>query len=291
MDTPDLTAFVQVAEARSFSTAAAALHLTQSAVSRRIANLERELGRRLFDRVGRSVTLTEAGAILLPRARNILREIDDSRVLLRNLSGAVSGSLLLGTSHHIGLHRLPPVLRRFSDDHPDVALELHFLDSEAAYDLLLQGQLELAVVTLAPKEVPPLASATIWKDPLAFAVAPEHPLAGHRGITLAELGRHRAVLPGAGTYTGRLVTATFAAAGVHLDATMSTNYLETIRMMASIGLGWTVLPETMLDERLVRIEPQGAAPLERRLGWVRHPERTASNAVQAFLRVLQSVAD
>ncbi|TVS08620.1 MAG: LysR family transcriptional regulator [Gammaproteobacteria bacterium] len=291
MDTPDLTAFVQVADTRSFSIAAVALHLTQSAVSRRIAALERELGTRLFDRVGRSVTLTEAGATLLPRARRILREIDDSRILLRNLSGDVGGSLLLGTSHHIGLHRLPGVLRTFSDRHPEVALELQFLDSEAAHDLLLQGQIELAVVTLPPSTLPPLASRIIWSDPLVFAVAPDHPLARRPQPELVELGAHRAVLPGSGTYTGRIVTAMFATAGIDLDATMSTNYLETIRMMAGIGLGWTVLPATMLDERLVRIEPRGAPAMERQLGWLRHPNRTASNAASAFLDILETHAD
>ena len=290
MDTPELIAFVQVADAASFSAAADQLHLTQSAVSRRIANLERRLEARLFDRIGRNVTLTEAGRTLLPRAQRILSQIEDSRTLVKNLQGAVGGSLILGTSHHIGLHRLPEVLRDFSRSHPEVSLELRFLDSEAAYDALLSGQLELAVVTLAPTDVPPLSSRTIWTDPLVFAAAPEHPLARRPGPSLAELGRHRAVLPGSGTYTGRIATALFAAAGIRLDATMSTNYLETIRMMASIGLGWTVLPETMLNERLVRIEPRDAPPMTRRLGWVRHPDRTASNAARAFVDALDAVA-
>lgn len=291
MDTPDLSAFVQVADTGSFSTAAERLHVTQSAISRRIATLERELHTRLFDRVGRSVTLTEAGQTLLPRARRILGEIEDSRVLLRNLSGAVSGRLLLGTSHHIGLHRLPAVLRAFSERHPEVALDLQFLDSETAHELLLHAHLELGVVTLAPDGVPPLASRMIWNDPLVFAVAAEHPLAGTPSPSLAELGEHRAVLPGAGTYTGRIVTAMFDAAGVRLDATMSTNYLETIRMMAGIGLGWTVLPATMIDERLLQITPWDAPPMTRQLGWVRHPERTPSNAVRAFLEVLEAHGD
>ncbi len=291
MDTPDLIAFVQVADNRSFSEAALNLHLTQSAVSRRIAALERGLGVRLFDRVGRSVTLTEAGATLLPRARRILGEIDDSRTLLSNLRGDVGGSLRLGTSHHIGLHRLPDVLRAFSERHPDVVLELHFLDSEAAHDLLLQAQIELAVVTLPPETPAPLASRRVWRDPLVFAVNPDHPLASSPGPSLAELGGHRAVLPGSGTYTGRIVTRLFAGAGIELDATMSTNYLETIRMMAGIGLGWTVLPATMVDERLLRIDPVDAPELERTLGWVRHPERTASNAARVFLEMLEAHAD
>lgn len=293
MDAPDLSAFVRVAETRSFSAAAAQLHLTQSAISRRIATLERELDSRLFDRIGRSVSLTAAGNALLPRARRILQDMEDSRTLVRNLQGTVSGALVLGTSHHIGLHRLPPLLRRFSESHPDVSLELHFLDSETAYERLLQGELELAVVTLAPAAVTPLISAPVWNDPLVFVAAADHPLAQLQSLRLSDLARERAVLPGAGTYTGRIVTHLFERHGLQLNASMSTNYLETIRMMASIGLGWSVLPEQMLNRanaNLVQLQPADAAPMQRHLGWVRHPARTASNAVTAFMALLEDAA-
>ncbi|HSG87869.1 MAG TPA: LysR family transcriptional regulator [Pseudomonadales bacterium] len=291
METPELAAFVTVAETGSFSIAAEGLHLTQSAVSRRIAGLEKRLDARLFDRVGRSVALTEAGRALLPRARRILADLDDTRTLIRNLTGAVSGALTLATSHHIGLHRLPPVLRTFSRTHPEVRLDLEFLDSETAHDLLLQGRLELAVVTLAPAGVPPLASHAIWDDPLVFAVGRDHGLAERPRVTLEALAAEPAVLPGMGTYTGRIVARTFADAGLELPGTLTTNYLETIRMMASVGLGWTVLPASMLDDRLVRLNPVGVPVLRRTLGWVSHPERTPSNAARAFVEVLESFGD
>ena len=121
-----------VADQGSFSLAAETLHLTQSAVSRRVASLERRLAVPVFDRVGRRVTLTEAGRTLLPRARRILADLEDTRTVLRDLSGRVAGPLALATSHHIGLRRLPPVLRQFSRAHPEVELDLQFLDSEAA---------------------------------------------------------------------------------------------------------------------------------------------------------------
>lgn len=291
METPDLAAFVSVAETASFSKAAEGLHLTQSAVSRRIASLEKRLEARLFDRVGRSVALTEAGRALLPRARRILADLDDTRTLIRNLTGAVSGALTLATSHHIGLHRLPPVLRAFSRTHPEVRLDLEFLDSETAHDLLLQGRLEMAVVTLAPGGVAPLASHPVWRDPLAFAVGRDHPLATQPRVSLATLAGEPAVLPGMGTYTGRIVAQLFADAGLALPGTLTTNYLETIRMMASVGLGWTVLPASMLDDRLVRLTPLGVTTPERTLGWVRHPDRTPSNAARAFVEVLEAFGD
>lgn len=291
MDTPELQAFLAVAETGSFSRAADTLHLTQSAISRRIAGLERRLDVRLFDRVGRRVDLTEAGRVLLPRARSILADLDDTRTLIRDLAGAVAGPLTLATSHHIGLHRLPPVLRAFSRAHPDVRLDLQFLDSETAHEQLLQGRLEVAVVTLAPEGVPPLESHAVWDDPLRFAVGPDHPLAGRAQVRLADLAPLPAVLPGDGTYTGRIVTRTFEAAHLPLDHTLTTNYLETIRMMASIGLGWTVLPASMLAPPLRTLDVVDAPGLHRTLGWVRHPDRTPSNAARTFVDLLESFGD
>ncbi|WP_163014523.1 LysR family transcriptional regulator, partial [Pseudomonas viridiflava] len=107
----NLNAFIAIAEIGSFSGAGERLHLTQPAISKRIAGLEQQLNVRLFDRLGREVSLTEAGRALLPRAYQILNVLDDTRRDLTNLTGEISGRLTLATSHHIGLHRLPPVLR------------------------------------------------------------------------------------------------------------------------------------------------------------------------------------
>ncbi|MEQ9508335.1 MAG: LysR family transcriptional regulator, partial [Alloalcanivorax xenomutans] len=134
MDTQSLQAFMAVAESGSFSGAAERLFLTQPAVSKRIAVLEQQLGARLFDRVGRRIRLTEAGEALLPRARKVLQELEDMGRAINNLTGEVSGTLRIGTSHHIGLHRLPPVLRRFSREYPQVRLDIHFIDSEEAWE-------------------------------------------------------------------------------------------------------------------------------------------------------------
>jgi len=134
VDTANLSAFLAVADSGSFSRAAEQLHITQPAVSKRIALLEQQLDARLFDRIGRHVTLTEAGRALKPRAELVLQTLTDTRRALGKLSGQVRGRLSMATSHHIGLHRLPPVLRRFTKAYPGVALDIDFLDSEVAYD-------------------------------------------------------------------------------------------------------------------------------------------------------------
>jgi len=290
MDLANLNAFIAVAETGSFSIAGERLHLTQPAVSKRIAALEQQLKVRLFDRLGREVSLTEAGRALLPRAYRILNVLDDTRRALSNLNGDISGRLTLATSHHIGLHRLPPLLRAFTRAHPQVALDIQFLDSEVAYEEILHGRAELAVITLAPATAAPVKAVPVWSDPLDFVAAPEHPLALKRQISLEDVAQHPAVFPGGNTFTHHIVQRLFEGQGLTPNIAMSTNYLETIKMMVSIGLAWSVLPRTMLDEQVARL-PLGGIQLNRQLGYILHTERTLSNAAKAFMALLDRSAD
>ena len=290
MDLASLNAFIAIAETGSFSLAGERLHLTQPAISKRIAGLEQQLKVRLFDRLGREINLTEAGRALLPRAYQILGVLDDTRRALSNLNGEVTGRLTLATSHHIGLHRLPPLLRAFTRSHPQVALDIQFLDSEVAYEEVLHGRAELAVITLAPETREPVRAVGVWDDPLDFVAAPEHPLACIGPVTLADVARHPAVFPGGNTFTHHIVRRLFEAEGLTPNIGMSTNYLETIKMMVSIGLAWSVLPRTMLDEQVARL-PLAGIQLHRRLGYILHSERTLSNAAKAFMALLDAQAD
>jgi DNA-binding transcriptional LysR family regulator len=285
VDLANLNAFIAIAETGSFSLAGERLHLTQPAVSKRIASLEQQLRVRLFDRLGREIGLTEAGRALLPRAYQILGVLDDTRRALTNLNGEISGRLTLATSHHIGLHRLPPLLRAFTRAHPQVALDIQFLDSEVAYEEVLHGRAELAVITLAPETREPVRAKPIWNDPLDFVAAPEHPLARLDSVTLADVARHPAVFPGGNTFTHHIVRRLFEREGLTPNIGMSTNYLETIKMMVSIGIAWSVLPRTMLDDQVARL-PLPGIQLERQLGYILHSERTLSNAARAFMTLM-----
>jgi DNA-binding transcriptional LysR family regulator len=290
MDLANLNAFIAIAETGSFSLAGERLFLTQPAISKRIAGLEQQLNVRLFDRLGRAVSLTEAGRALLPRAYQILGVLDDTRRALTNLSGEISGRLTLATSHHIGLHRLPQLLRAFTRAYPQVALDIQFLDSEVAYEEVLHGRAELAVITLAPQTREPVHAVTVWDDLLDFVAAPEHPLAANGPVTLNDVAQHPAVFPGGNTFTHHIVRRLFEAQGLTPNIGMSTNYLETIKMMVSIGLAWSVLPRTMLDEHVARL-PLAGIRLHRQLGYIVHSERTLSNAARAFMGLLDAQAD
>ena len=288
MDLSAYKAFIAVAEYGTFSKAAEVLYITQPAVSKRIALLEDQLGRQLFDRVGKRIMLNEAGRALLPVAKRIMQEVTESQRVIDNLSGDVSGHLSLVTSHHIGLRRLPNTLKNYAELYPQVRLDLAFMDSENACQKIEQGNYELGVVTLPLTKPKRLKLTPLWNDPLTIAVAPDHPLvkaANQQSISLNELAKHSAILPAIGTYTRTVIEKPVVQKHGALDVILETNYLETIRMMVSIGLGWSALPRAMLDNSLVEIKVQGLS-IERTLGIVQHANRSTSNAGQAFIDLL-----
>lgn len=288
MDTQNLTAFIAVADSSSFTQAGEALHLSQPAVSKRITALEEQIGQSLFDRVGRQVSLTDAGRTLLPYAKKVLQDLEDGRRALSHLHDKVTGRLSIGTSHHIGLHRLPPVLRAFTQQFPEVDLDIHFMDSEVACQAVLAGKLELGIVTLPTQPLPQLQQRAIWDDPLSVVVAPGHPLLESRRARLEDLANHPAVLPDEATYTHRIVTRALQEHGLTPRIRLATNYLETLKMLVGIGLGWSVLPDSMVDGSIRRL-PIPQLSLHRELGTVWHERRTLSAAASALLTLCEAV--
>ena len=280
-----LQAFLAVAESGSFSLAAQQLYLTQPAVSKRIAALEDDLAVKLFERLSKQVILTEAGKQLWPRARRITQEMADCRQVVSDLGGTVSGVLQLATSHHIGLHHLAAPLKRFVQQFPQVTLDVHFVDSEQAHEQVLAGELELAFLTLPPVGDDRLNYVTIWNDPLIFVTAPFHPLAQQTELSLENLIAYPSLLPASHTYTSQITLAEFEKKGLKPKITMSNNPLESIRMLVSIGLGWSVLPKTLLNQDLKQLDLN--LDMQRQLGMVWHPARIQSKAAEELINMMQ----
>ena len=285
MELNELKAFIEVATRASFSRAAEHLFLTQPAISKRIATLEKELGAALFDRIGRGVALTEAGQVLLPSARRVLQELEMCRHRIQDLRGRVGGRLSIATSHHVGLHHLPPALRRFSTDYPDVELDLHFMDSEVACRAVEAAELELAVVTLPSVHRERLLHRVLWPDPLDLVVGRDHPLAQAGDFELSLLAQYPAILPAHGTFTRQIVEQALGEHRISLKVALESNYLETIRTMVSVGLGWSVLPRSMLGADLLAVG-RDRLGLRRDLGLVRHRDRSLTRAAEAFVALL-----
>lgn len=287
LDASALAAFIQVTQTGSFSEAAVELHITQSAISKRIAQLEDVLGQALFNRLGRQLSLTQAGQLLYERAASILAQMEDTQRAIANLSGEVSGQLDLATSHHIGLHRLPPVLRLFASRFAQVRLNLQFFSSEEICAQVEHGRIELGVVTLPSPPPPQLQMEKIWTDNLVFVAAPE--FLHEHNINAKKLAGLPAILPAQGTFTRDLLDNAFKCKGLSVTPTLSTNYLETIKMLVTVGLGWSLLPENMIGKELRCLDVDNIQ-LQRDLGLIYHRRRTLSNAARAMRELLHAQA-
>ncbi|MBT6553534.1 MAG: LysR family transcriptional regulator [Gammaproteobacteria bacterium] len=290
METTNLQAFVKIAETGSFSVAASQLYLTQPAISKRIKQLESQLDSKLLDRHGKQIQLTQTGHALLPRARQILQDIENTRQQISDIEGNPVGSFRMATSHHIGLHHLPPILRAFTALYPDVNLDLNFMDSEQACKLVESNELELAVVTLPFESSHKLKLTPIWNDQLIIICAADHPLVHINSPTLLDLVKYPAVLPSHGTFTREAIERALQGIREKLIINLETNYLETIKMMASVGLGWSILPQSMLDAGLYHLKIP-AFQSSRKLGIVLNKNRSQSKAVTAMLELIKEVKD
>ena len=278
-------AFVKVMETGSISIAAEHLFITQPAVTKRIHSLEDYFGVKLFESAGRGIQPTHAAHSLLPKVKMWLNELGEIHHTLSHEQAQVQGRLKIGTSHHIGLHHLAEPLKRFVQQFPQVTLDVHFVDSEQAHEQVLAGELELAFLTLPPRGDDQLNYLTIWHDPLVFVAAPFHALAQQQQLHLEDLIAYPSLLPAAHTYTSQIMLAEFEKKGLKPQISMSNNPLESIRMLVSIGLGWSVLPKTLLNHELVQLDLN--LKLNRQLGMVWHPARIQSKAAAQLIQMMQ----
>lgn len=280
MDISTLEAFVAVARHQSFSKASEQLHLTQPAVSKRVSGLEQELGAELFNRIARQISLTEAGQQLLPKAQELINQARDMQRYASNLNDDIGGILSVAISHHIGLHRMPPILKEFNQRYPNAVLDIRFEDSEQALHAVEQGDIEFAVITL-PKLLPDnLLAESAWIDDLQIVAAQDHPIHQSAQLRLTDLALYPAVLPGPETETYKIMERRFIAKKLDMQVQMTTNNLETLRMLVVAGIGWSLLPSNMLKSDLVSLDM--GLPLKRELGLVYHRKRSLSNAAKAL---------
>lgn len=287
MDIQNIRAFLMVMETHSFSRAAEKLFITQPAISKRISTLEASLDCQLFHRLGKEIQLTEAGEALIPSYQRILAELGESERIISALRTSVSGHLRFGTSHHIGLHRLPPVLRQYTERYPEVELDIKFMDSEQAASLILTGDIELALITLPDSVEKPFTTIPVWTDPMQCVAAKDHVLAKQKSVTKKQLIEHGVLIQSHSTHTREIIDNALKL-GSDIKIIMESNYLETIKAMIQNNLGWGVLPESMIDDSLYRLTIKGVR-MQRHLGALLHSSRTLSNSASALLKNLQQV--
>jgi DNA-binding transcriptional LysR family regulator len=247
--------FLAVAEERSFTRAAARIHLVQSALSVSVQSLERELGAKLFDRTTHSVELTDAGTALVGEARRTLAAADAARDAVAAVRGGVRGTVRLGIMHSLALIDLASLLTRYHQEHPEVRLVPRPAEGGSAELVrdISEGKLDIAFASPPAGYPKDLEVRTIAAEEMLLACPPHHPLARRRRIALAELDGERFVDYPAGWGTRVSVDRLFAEAGLHREIVVEVGDIPTVADLVRAGFGFAfVSPSTVPNpERLV----------------------------------------
>jgi len=290
LELAQLEAFLQVAHHRSFSRAAEALFLTQPSVTARIQSLERELGERLFERTGRSVTLTDAGHAFMPHAQRALTAVQEGTDAIEAVRHGDVGSIRLGASSSIATYVLPDILRRFREVRPRVHVHLNTGSSEDVVERLLAGELHAAIIRLT--QHPEIESVHLYNDDLALVVAPSHPFAAKGHVTVAEAGREPFLFFERSSSYHSLIYSMFLRVGVVPESAMELDSMETTKHMVEAGLGIAILPVSSVEREvgtgtLKQVEIRDMEqPAQREVGVHVLRNRIQAPPVRDFLKLL-----
>ncbi|HEY4278437.1 MAG TPA: LysR substrate-binding domain-containing protein [Conexibacter sp.] len=245
MELRQLRYLVALADERHFTRAAARLRVAQPALSQQIRKLERELGVPLFDRTTRSVRLTEAGELLVVRARRVLAEIEDAGEELRELAGVVAGRVTIGMSQTPGPFDVVGLLAGFHASFPDVELAMREDLSVSLAGQLRAGELDVAFLTIVDE--PDTSGLTVHPlavEELLVVLAPGHPLAGRERLAVDELREEEFVSFPRGATIRRAVERRAREAGFEPRTVFETSEVSRTRALVSGGLGVAVLPRS-----------------------------------------------
>ena len=260
MDIRQLTAFIAVAQERSFTRAAARLHTVQSAVSATVRSLESELGAPLPDRTLSQIETTSAGEALLPKARLVLDALAEAPRLIDEVAGGVSGTVAVGFLTSVTLVNIPALLGEFVSRYPNVRVVLRASDrgSGGLGDLLVAGELDIAFMGASASERPDLVTARLASSPLLLTVPEGHPLAGRTSIALNEIVDESFVDFPAGFANRSIVDHAFASEGLSREVRLETADIADAAALVRHGLGVSFLPQFLVDPfpdlRTIRIE-------------------------------------
>jgi DNA-binding transcriptional LysR family regulator len=286
MDVEALRAFVAVARAGGFSAAARAASTTQPNLSRRVQQLESQIGARLVARSARGITLTRAGERFLVHAERALRAIEAGFTEVDELNERPRGTVTIGAIPTVGAYVLPAIVSAFAAAHPDVRVSLREGFPNELEDLLARGELDLAVFNL-PVRRGDLAARKLWTEDYILAVAPTHRLAGSKRVDLPDvIGESFVVIPGA-TAT-RALEAACEAKGVEPRIAVETDGVESQRRMVARGLGIALLPRLIVESDpsdVLAIEI-GKGRIARQVAIVHRGEGYLTAAARAFRTML-----
>lgn len=289
MELHQLRYFVAVAESGGFSKAAKRCFVAQPSLSQQIIKLESELGSKLFDRLGRSVVLTETGKALLPKARLILSEADNIKTGIADQVDSGAGTLTAGIIPTIAPYLLPGSLKRFSETFPEAKLVLNENLTETLIEGVVDLEIDVAIMSL-PIENKLIASDILFDDPLVLALSPEHPLSNAGEISIDDLKEIPFIALDEQQCLGEQVKNFCYEKQINPDIICRTWNLSTIQQFVSFGNGVSLVPKMLVKSDTSgicayrNIEDQSPA---RTVVAAWHKHRRLSKLARGFIEVIK----
>jgi LysR family hydrogen peroxide-inducible transcriptional activator len=288
MELSQLRYVLAVAESGNFTRAAARSQIAQPSLSQQIMKLERELGHRIFHRLGRKAVLTEAGKVFIERARRILFEVEDATKELSD-SPSLERRITVGAIQTLAPYVLPNLITRCRKQFPNLQINIREDFKQTLINALLAGELDLAL-TAAPVVHASIQVEVLWKEPLVLAVPKGHPLAAKARVTGADLTQETFILMGSSSSLTDHIRQ--FCGDYHFEPKMGSRCAQvaTVKALVGIGAGISILPSESRapedSESLVYISLADAEPA-REIAVLRHMQRYQSRGAEQFLTVLR----
>jgi len=291
MEIYQLRYFLAVAELGNFTRAAERSSVTQPSLSQQILNLEKELGHKLFHRLGRRAVLTEAGATFLERARRILFEVENATKELSDQPG-LERRITVGAVQTVMPYLVTPCIARCQKLHPNLIVDAREDFRENLLEAVIGGELDLAVVPLPLKDRR-VATELLLTEPLLLVVGRNHPIATRREVRVDELARETFVSMGAASALSAQIRTFFGDQKIEPKIGYRCAQVATLKLFVSLELGISILPQLARlpddNDSLTYASLSGPMPT-RQLVVIRHLQRYQSRGAESFLRVLREEA-
>ncbi|HEY2857969.1 MAG TPA: LysR family transcriptional regulator [Terracidiphilus sp.] len=284
-------AFLKIAELCSFTRAAAALHVSQSALTVQVKQLEDELGVLLFDRNKRGVSITAAGRDLLGPLQRLVLDSEAIVGYARDISTVRTGSISIAALPTIAADLLPRAMHAFLKQYPEIHISVQDVVADRVRELVAKRAVDFGLGTSARKDGDIRAQA-LYQDYLAAWVPASHPLAKQPETTLRELAAYELILPNRESSVRRIVESAMARERANFSLQHETNYMPTALAMVRSGLGVAILPESAAEassKDVVRV-PIRKPTMKRQICLLERADRTLSPAAMKFVQTLKTEA-
>ncbi len=282
--------FRDLVESQSFSKAAQMNHITQSAVSQQIRAMEERFHIPLIERSSKRFALTREGELLYQTSKDIIVHFDTLQHQFNEMRNIVSGNIRIATVYSIGLHELPPYMKNFLKEFPNVNVHVEYRRSNQVYEEVQSGTCDLGLVAF-PSQKKNLKVESFKKDRLVVICAPTHPLASKSEIEIQQLENCKFIGFEPDIPTRRAVDKMFREKGIDPKPVMEFDNIETVKRAVEIDAGVSIVPKaTVIQEALagsLKVLEFKGKPFHRPLGMIYKSGRVLSPALKRFLKTLK----